>query len=457
MDRKTNFLVLAAVMVTALITSFMGNALNLSIPDLERTFSVNASTVNGVVSAYTITVAALSLPFGKIADVRGRRKIFITGIAGFGLMSLMSAFSVNFIMFIALRILQGIFAAMLFATNNAILISTCPGERRGQALGLSVAATYIGLTLGPVAGGFLQGNFGWRSIFAVSAVISILALIIALRGIPVDEKAVQSLTEGPDVKGGVLYTLSIVLSLLGLTYLTSSGPGPFILAAGIVLLVIFFITEQKTPAPVLDTSVFTRSRTFTFSNLAALLNYSATYAITYMMSIYLQLVKGFAPDAAGLILISMPLVQAVFSPFMGSLSDRIRPAYLASGGMGLCAVSLLLLSRLGQDTSLAFIMAPLIITGFGFAMFSSPNNNAIMSSVEPKDYSVANSIIATMRTVGQSSGLAVLNIITGVMLGRSTLEAAGAEGIVALDRVSFLIFAVICVIGLFFSLARDKN
>ena len=153
----------------------------------------------------------------------------------------------------------------------------------------------------------------------------------------------------------------------------------------------------------------------------------------------------------------MPLMQALFSPLMGSLSDRIRPSYLASGGMGLCVLSLLILSKLGQDTPLTLIMVPLLLTGFGFAMFSSPNNNAIMSCVEPRDYGVANSIITTMRTCGQSSGLAVLNIITGVMLGKATLESAGAKNLVALDRTSFLIFGALCLVGLFFSLARDKK
>ena len=456
-DNKGNPAVLAAVMATALITTFMGNALNLSIPEIESTFHVNAATVNAVMSAYTITVAALSLPFGKIADSRGRRKVFLTGITGFGLMSVLNAFSVNFLMFIIVRVLQGMFAAMMFSTNNAILISSYPPSQRGKVLGLSVAATYIGLTLGPVVGGFLQSSFGWRSIFAVSAMIALAALIIAIKGVPVDERAKQSLTEGSDAAGPILYPLSIILTLLGLTYLTAAKLSPVILLAGLVLLVLFFKLEQKTSNPVLRTSLFTGSRTFTFSNLAALLNYGSTYAITYMMSIYLQLVKGFAPDKAGLILISMPLMQALFSPLMGSLSDRVRPAILASGGMGLCAASLLMLSRVSQDTPLAYIMVPLLLTGLGFGMFSSPNNNLIMSCVEPKDYSVANSIIATMRTCGQATGLAVLNIITGALLGKSTLESAGAERIVALDRTSFLIFSAICIAGLFFSLARDKR
>ena len=456
-NKKFNPSVLIAVMVTALITTFMGNALNLSIPDLESTFGVNASTINAVVSAYIITIASLSLPFGKIADVKGRRKVFLTGIAGFGLMSALNAFSVNFVMFITVRILQGIFASMMFSTNNAILISTYPRSRQGQMLGLSVAATYTGLTLGPVIGGFLQNSFGWRSIFAVSAMISVLALLVAIKGVPVDERGDQSLSEGPDIRGGILYTLSIIVSLLGLTYLTAWKAGPFILVLGLILLVVFFFLEKNTKDPVLKTSLFADSRTFTFSNLAAFLNYGSTYAITYMMSIYLQLVKGFTPDKAGLILIAMPLVQAIFSPLMGSLSDKVRPAYLASGGMGLCAVSLLLLSRLTESTPLPYIMLPLLLTGFGFALFSSPNNNAIMSCVEPQNYSVANSIITTMRTCGQSSGLAVLNIITGLMLGKATLESAGAERLTALDRTSFLIFAGICVVGLFFSLARDKK
>ena len=455
--KKGSGAVLAAAMITSFITSFMGSALNLSVPALEIEFHVNAATVSWVITAYTMAVAAMSLPFGKIADARGRRRIFLLGITGFGILCLASIFSVNFGMLIALRALQGVFASMIFATNNAILISSYPHSMQGRVLGFSIAATYIGLTAGPVLGGILNSAFGWRSIFVFMTLTAAAALVVGIRFVPGDQPVSAAGGEKRDVRGTVLYAAAILLSLYGMTNLTVSARAKIFFVAGLALIALFFVVESRTENPVMKVTLFTRSRAFTFSNLAALLNYGATFAISYILSLYLQLVKGFSSDKAGLILIAMPIVMAVFSPVMGNLSDRIRPAVLASAGMGICAVTLLLFSRIGAGTPLAYTMIVLIVAGFGFSMFSSPNNNAIMNCVEKKDYSIANSIIATMRTYGQSSGMALFNIVTGIVLGRSTLEAAPTGEIVKTMHLAFIVFMVVCVIGLVFSLARDKE
>ena len=148
--------------------------------------------------------------------------------------------------------------------------------------------------------------------------------------------------------------------------------------------------------------------------------------------------------------------MAIFSPLTGSLSDKFRPSVLASTGMGICALTLILFSRIGETTHVAYIIFALCLTGFGFALFSSPNTNAILSCVSREDYGVANSIVATMRTYGQSSGMAVLSVITSVILGSASLAESPAADILRMMHTSFIIFAGICIIGLFFSLARDK-
>jgi nitrate/nitrite transporter NarK len=233
------------------------------------------------------------------------------------------------------------------------------------------------------------------------------------------------------------------------------------LAAGIILLAAFFVHEDRRErtdkSTIMRVSMFRQSRTFTFSNLAALLNYGATFAISYEMSIYLQVILGIPSGKAGLMLITMPAAQAILSPFTGRLSDRIRPSILASTGMGICALTLLLYSRIGENTAVIYIMLVMCITGMGFALFSSPNTNAILSCVSKKDYGVANSIIATMRTYGQSSGMAILSSITAIVLGSGTLETSPHTDILRMMHISFITFACICVLGLFFSLARDSR
>ena len=451
-DRK----VLASAMITSFMTTFMSSALNLSIPALESFFGVSAAAIGWIVSSYTISVAALSLPMGKIADITGRRKVFITGIIGFAVLSLVCIFAGSIGVLIGLRAMMGACAGMIFSTNNAILISSYPANMRGKVLGYSVAATYTGLTTGPVAGGFLNSAFGWRSVFAVSFIVSLIALAAALRSDYRDDENAE-VHDGFDMMGSALYVFSIVASLLGMSRLGTGTGAYIVLAAGILALAGFFVYEDRQPDPIMKVSMFRRSRTFTFSCLAALLNYGATFAISYTVSIYLQVILGMNSGRAGLMLITMPAVQALFSPMTGSLSDRIRPGILASIGMGICTFTLILFSRVGSGTSLTYIIASLCITGFGFALFSSPNTNAILSCVSERDYGVANSIIATMRTYGQSTGMAVLSIITSLVLGSGTLADSPADDILRMMHTAFLVFAVISVIGLVFSLARSSG
>lgn len=455
--------VLYAAMITSFMTTFMSSALNLSVPALESSFGVSAAAVSWVVSAYTISVAAMSLPLGKIADISSRRTVFLAGIAGFGLLSLVCIFAWNIAAMIVFRVLMGISAAMVFATNNSILISCYPPEIRGKLLGLSVAGTYVGLTAGPVAGGILNSTLGWRSIFAFSAAVSLAAFLAAFRAVPHDRPDQRS-TEGPghfDMTGTILYILAVAASLYGMTKLGTGLSAVVVLAAGLAALAGFFIHEAKRESSGMSTvmrmSMFAGSRTFTFSSLAALLNYGATFAISYMISIYLQVIKGLPSSTAGLMLIIMPAAQAALSPLMGSLSDRISASVLASSGMGICALTLLMFSRIGFETSAAYVVTVLGLTGLGFALFSSPNTNAILSCVEQKDYGVANSIIATMRTYGQSSGMAVLTMITSMILGQGTLDSSPKTDILNMMHISFIVFACICVTGIFFSLARDKH
>ena len=451
---KQNGAVLRAAMITAFITTFMGSSLNMSIPAIETEFQVSGALVGWVVTSYTIAVAALSVPFGRISDITGRRRIFLTGVVCFGAASLVCMFSPDILVMMILRVLQGAAAAMIFATNNAILISVYPASQRGRVLGLSTAATYVGLSAGPVAGGFLNHYVGWRSIFAAAFVVSAAAFLASRRHIPHDRQPEDSISF--DISGNILYICAIGMSLYGLSNLSEGIWAWAAFAAGIGAGAGFFLYEKGRKQPLIRVEMFREDIAFSFSNLAALLNYGATFAISYLMSIYLQVVMGFTSQDAGLILICMPLIQAVFSPVMGNLSDKVRPHKIATAGMMICVAALVMFSFIDEDTGLWFAVSALMTAGFGFAVFSAPNTNAIMERVREEDYGIANSIVATMRTYGQSASMGIVSVVMGMILGDLPMEEAQIPDLILTVRTSFYVFIVLCVMAVFLSAFRGK-
>lgn len=454
-DKKVQRAALHVAVLTAFLTTFSASCMNMSVPNMETDFQVNAAAIGWVITAYIMATAAMSIPFGKIADVKGRRKVMVAGICGYTIASAVLIFVPTFPILIFVRVIQGIFASMLFATNNAILISVYPPEKKGQMLGISIASTYIGLAAGPVLGGLINHYMGWRFIFLITAILAVIAFVLALRGVP--KIPVEENHKKPDLLGNVLFVAAIVITLYGLSNLSVFRFGWLILVIGLLIGVVFVLVERRADDPVVRISMFTKCKAFTFSNFAALLNYASTYAISYLMSIYLQVVKGYESQTAGIIMVAMPLMQAIFTPYMGKLSDRVKPHKLASIGMGICALALVLFTLLGEQTPIGFVILPLMIAGFGYAVFSSPNTNAILSLVNKEEYAIANSILSTMRTVGQSISMCIVTIIVGIILGNVALEYSAPADLVKTMHIMFVICVIMCVAGMFLSLQRRKE
>jgi len=393
------------------------------------------------------------LPFGRIADIYGRKMVFTYGIVIYTISSLLAATSTSAIMLILFRIPQGIGGAMIFGTGVAILTSVYPVEERGRALGINVAAVYLGLSLGPFLGGLLTEHFGWRSIFLANLPLGlaiITLLLWKLKGEWADAKG-----EKFDLSGSVIYGLAVVAMMCGISLL------PEILGLGVILIgilgfMVFVWWETKAASPILNMNLFKNNRVFAFSNLAALISYSATFAVAFLLSLYLQYTKGFSPQTAGMVLVSMPAVQAIFSPLAGRLSDKIAPQILASAGMVFTTIGLILLIFLGQNTAIWFILISLMILGFGFAFFSSPNTNAVMSSVEAKTYGVASATLATMRQVGMMFSMGITMLIFAIYIGRVEITPEYYSVFVTSMKTAFVIFAALCFGGIFASLARGK-
>lgn len=451
--------VITVVVITAFITTFTGSALNLSIPDIGSQFGASAGRMGWLVSGYTLSVAAFSVPFGRLADITSRRNVLIAGIALFVACCIAALLSGSMAMLLISRVMQGVGAAMIFSTNTAVLISAFPGEQRGRALGYSLASTYVGLSAGPVIGGALNHNFGWRSIFVFIGILGVVALAAALMKLPA-EKRTEPHAPGAgrrsfDAAGNVIYMISIFLLMYGLSEAGNGAVYIAVAAAGAAAGIIFVSHEMKSADPVVDIRLFRENKGYAFSNLSAMLNYGATFAISYLISIYLQVVMGYSSQTAGLIMIFQPLIMALLSPVAGRLSDRFSPFRMSSLGMALCAAGTFMFIFTGLQTHLVFIIAALVVTGLGFAMFSSPNTNAVMSCVEKEDYGVASSILATMRSIGHTFSMVIVTITVTVLASDMALADVPADVLIKVIRVSFIVFTAICIAGVFISLKRE--
>ena len=448
---KTATLVVATM--TSFLIPFMSSSINVALPSISKELMMDAILLSWVATSYLLAAAVFLVPFGRIADIYGRKRILTYGTVIFTISSFLSALSTSATMLISFRILQGIGSAMIFGTGVAILSSVFPAEERGKALGVNVAATYLGLSLGPFLGGLLTQHFSWRSIFLVNVPLGLVVIFFIfwkLKGEWAEAKG-----EKFDFIGSIIYGLALVAIMYGFSLLPAMS-GVWLTLAGVLGILAFGRWEMRVMSPVFNIDLFRHNTTFTFSNLAALINYSATFAVTFLMSLYLQYTKGLSPQNAGLILVSQPIVMAIVSPFAGRISDRVEPRIIASIGMLLTSIGLLLFVFLSAETTLGFIIISLIILGFGFALFSSPNMNAIMSSVEKRFYGVSSATLGTMRLTGQMLSMGIVMLIFATYIGRVQITPEYYPLFLTSVKVAFIIFATLCFGGIFASLARGK-
>jgi len=454
MTNKIKFpVILLATTISSFTTPFMGSSVNIALPMIARDFSMNALSLSWVASSFLLAAAITLVPLGRLADIYGRKIFFLSGSLIFALSSLLCIWSGSEGFFITMRVVQGIGGAMIFSTGTAMLISAYPPGERGKILGVNIAAVYIGLTVGPFIGGLLTQHLGWKAIFMVNAALG--AVAAALAACMTKEERPASGGERFDLAGSFLYAIALFALMYGFSQLPSPKGGALI-AAGVTCFFFFIRQQLKRPFPLLNIHLFLDNRVFAFSNLAALINYCATFAITFLLSLYLQHIKLLTPSQAGFVLVIEPLLQALFSPAAGRLSDRYEPRIISSIGMSLTVVGLAGLIFITSDTHLAFIVICLAALGVGFAFFSSPNVNAVMSSVESKFYGIASATQATMRLVGQMLSMGIAMLVFAWLIGdRSITHENGALFIVS-ARLIFSILAVTCVFGVFASLARGR-
>jgi EmrB/QacA subfamily drug resistance transporter len=436
--------------LASFLTPFLGSSLNIALPAIGREFNLTAVELTWIPTAYILSNVIFLVPFGRLADIHGRKRIFRIGITIEVIACTVAITTPSGMFFVIVRAVQGLGGAMIFSTGIAILTSVFPSEKRGRALGINVASVYTGLSLGPVIGGFLTHNFGWRSVFLANIFIGVCIIYLIttkLRGEWAEAKG-----ERYDWPGNVLYSLAYICFVAGFANVAHVW-SYLVFACATGALAAFVVRELRIDHPILDLRLF-KVVQFAFSNAAALINYCATYALGLLLSLYLQDVRGFDPQHTGFILLCQPVVMAAFSPYAGKLSDRIEPRVVASIGMTCTAVGLLIFCFLKDATPLWIILAGLVIVGFGFALFSSPNTNAIMGSVDRRFFGTASGLVGTMRLTGQLFSMGIVALAFSHYLGNRSIDASSVPLFLQAVKVAFGISTVLCFVGIFASLAR---
>jgi len=452
--KSYRYSVLAVVCLSGALVPFTGSSINLALPQISVELKMNAVALGWIVTAFLLAAAIFLIPFGRVGDMFGRKKILAAGVILFSLASVGCALSPTGNLLIAARFVQGIASAMLSGVSMAIVTSVFPANERGKALGINTAVIYFAIAAGPFFGGMLTHYWGWRSIFIVTAGLGLLALtgiLTVLKGEWNDARG-----ERYDWWGTLIYAIGLSSVIYGCSVLPSVL-GFSLIAAGLVTFVLFVYFEKKQTAPVFNMNMFLANRVFRMSSFAALINYAATFAIGFMLSLYLQYIKGFDAQKAGLALVIQPVVQTIISPLAGKWSDKASAGNIATLGMAIIVICLLAMLFLTPATSLIVLLGILIVLGIGFALFSSPNVNVIMSSVEKRYLGMASATTGTMRLTGQSISMGITMMMMAVFVGKTQITAGNHLLFMKCLHYTFGIFAVLCVFGVYTSMVRNNR
>lgn len=433
---------LMVAVLTSFLTPFVATSINIALPSIGDEFTATAILLGWIPTVYLLSLAVCLVPFGRIADIYGRKRFFTYGIIIFTVSSFLATLSFSVGMLIFFRVLQGLGCAMIFGNLFAIIASIFPASDRGKALGITLTGSFMGMFLGPVLGGFLTEYLGWRSIFFFNVPLGILASVAVTR---IKGEWTEASGEKFDIIGSMILGLALVTLMYGLSILPEIW-GIYLISSGLILLIVFYIVENRIESPVLDVDIF-RNWSFTLYNMAAFISFCSAAPIVFILSLYLQYVKGLDPQWAGLVLAVQPVIMTIFSPLAGKLSDITEPRKVAAFGMILNTIGCTLFAFLGEETSIIMIIIGLSLLGLGFALFSSPNANSIMSTVKSRLYGVASSTLSTMRVLGQMSGMGVVLLVLVLLMGGSTITQQDYPEFITSARISFVIFAILSFLG----------
>ncbi|MBX5473536.1 MAG: MFS transporter [Thermoleophilia bacterium] len=440
---------LAAVAVGLFMIMLDNTVVNVALPSIERDLRISIAELEWIVTAYALTFAALLVTGGKLADLYGRRRIFVAGLAVFTLSSLACGLAPSAGFLIGARAVQGIGAALMSPATLSIITATFPPRERGQAIGIWAGVSALALALGPLCGGLIVDNIDWSWIFFVNVPVGAAGIVASRLFIP--ESRDTSLEQSVDLPG----LLTSGLGLLAVSYALIEGNrhgwtsaeivGLFVAAA--VLLVAFVAIERRRRLPMLDLSLF-RIGAFAGANVVAMLVSLGMFGVFFFVSLYVQNILGYSPTKAGAIFLPMTLLIIVVAPIAGRTSDRIGSRWLMGGGMTIVGVSLLLYQRVGVHSDFWTLLPAMLLGGVGMAMTMSPMTSAAMGAVPVDKAGVGSGVLNSFRQVGGSLGIALMGAILASYIHHPARTAAGAQ-----DYVNGLHAALLVSAGITFAAA----
>src|SRR6266581_4502057 len=473
-EYPNKWVVFAILAIGIFMATLDSSIVNISLPAIASYFGVPLSgAVEWVIIAYLVVIAGVLLTAGRLADMIGRKAMWVTGLAVFTLGSAICGASISLGMLIAARALQGLGGALIMAVSPAMLTSAFPANERGRALGMNAVVVALGVSVGPTLGGVITEHFTWRWIFYVNVPIGIIGVIATLR---ILTERVRRGHGRFDPLGAILLGIGLIALTLGLSFGQEWGWNSPLLIGTLVVSVLAIVTlvivETRVVNPIIDFSLLKR-RVFLSANVSLILSFLALFAVSFMLPFYLEELRGFSTAEAGLLLTPLPLTIAVIAPFSGALADRIGTRWLAAGGLSIACFGLVLISQLNAHTPVWDIVWRLVVTGAGQAMFQSPNNSALMGAAPRNQQGTASGFLATGRVVGQSLSVALAGAIfaafggatAGLILSSNqSSQALSLQQVIHLQQTfingfhaAFITCACVAAFGVLTSLVRGKE
>jgi len=441
------------VVLVTFMSTLQGSIIDVALPTMAHNLNVTTEAISWVVTTFLIAVTSTILVFGKLGDIKGKIKIFQTGLILFTLGSLLCGISSSYTALIFSRIVQAIGAAGTMANNQGIIAQTYPKNERGRALGISGSFVALGNLVGPPLGGMIISFISWNYIFLVNVPIGIIVYLMGTKVLPQDEDKTD---EKLDLKGAILLVATIGLFFLAVTVGRDIGFANPAIIAGFVLAtvsaVIFVRTELHIEKPMLQFSIFT-NKLFSLSIFCSFTSFVALFCLIIIQPFYLQYALKYTPAETGLIMMVNPVVMFIVAPLSGRLSDRIGSEFLTFLGLTITSAALLLMSTLTQYTSLLTLIAAVMILSGGNALFQSPNTSLIMSTVTHDKLGIAGSINAFVRNLGMVFGATMATILLydfmSLNLGKhvATLMPGYENAFIFGMKYVFIVAASICMLG----------
>lgn len=450
---SAKWLVLLSICLTSFLNAVTNSSVNVATPSIASALKANAILVSWIPTSFLLSSVVMLLPAGRLADIHGRKKLYISGIVIFIIASILASLSVSIEMLLVIRLMQGIGSAMIFATGLAIVTVVFPSQNRGISLGIASASVYFGLSCGPLIGGWLTEVYGWRSVFLFPVPFSLLActlIIINLKG----EWKSQTPTS-VDWLGGLIFAVWSSAMFMGVSTL----PGKvsyLLLAVGAAGLVLFYYQQVNSRNPLVRLRAIMDNQFFFRSLIASICVYASNYPMIFLFSLYLQFNQGLSPHDAGQIMVLQAITMAILAPIAGRLSDRFEPRIIATAGCLIMACAFGLLDQISSHTSLYYIAGCLMTLGFGFGLFTTPNNNAALSSIDTERLGIATALLNLSRVIGNMTGIAMVMILISLIIGHAEIKPQQYPALLTTIRWALVLSCIYALSGAYFSYTRGN-